>query len=111
MIYHSDQITMDEFLGATSGDNKTHHSQYKPSNPTKSTATVGTVRKPRNGCNNPFFNHKHSDETKAKMRQTQKARYDLMRGLIKKEGKDVYSNLRKIIAEEIERYLSDAITK
>lgn len=95
----SDGITMDEFL-SMSGRSKNHQSQnIKPSNETKTTEKVGGVRKPRIGNLNPFFNHKHSDETKAKMSMAQKARYDQM--------KEPLTNVKRIIREEIKKYLEE----
>lgn len=89
---------MDEFL-SMNGKNEKQQSNYKPSDKTKITAKVGGVKKPRIGCNNPFFNHKHSDETKQKMSMAQRQRYQQMR--------EPLTNVKRIIREEVEKYLKE----
>lgn len=66
-------------------------------------AIIPSPRKSRIGQLNPFFGHRHSPETKAKMSRTQKARYKTMRQNMSNESRRTH--LRTIISEEVERLL------
>lgn len=86
--------------------------QYKPN--TKATRpTVNAVRKcrpmrqNREGENNPFYGKKHSDESKQKQSETQKARWDVIRDKLKTEGKSINESLASIVKREVERFLKE----
>jgi len=64
-------------------------------------AMLPSPRKSRIGQLNPFFGHRHSPESKAKMSNTQKERYRAMRQNMSNESRRTH--LRTIISEEVER--------
>lgn len=66
-------------------------------------AILPSLRKSRAGQLNPFYGHRHSPESKAKMSNTQKERYRSMRHNISNESRRTH--LRTIISEEVERLL------
>lgn len=100
MTSPSDQpITMDEFLGVSDS-----------SKPIKTNSAIQPQHKPRpsrSGTNNPFYGQKHSAESRTKMSNSQRARYQMLRQNLKNEAHA--TSLKAIIREEIETYLKDVL--
>lgn len=92
-------ITMDEFLGVSGSS--------KPIKPNNATQLQRKPRPSRSGTNNPFYGQKHSAESKAKMSNSQRARYQMLKQNLKNEAHA--TSLKSIIREVIETYLKDVL--
>lgn len=115
--YHFDEITTNHPMSIADINNPnveqaayvTPQKQKTP-NPTNTKATEPTKSssspsKPnRVGKNNPFFGHRHREDSKMRQSQAQKARYAAM-GNVKDS-----SSLRQIVREEIEKFLKNCDT-
>ncbi len=59
------------------------------------------------GTNNPMYGKKHNEQTKRKISDTQKARWDNIRKMIADKETSELTELKKIVREEIAKLIAE----
>lgn len=65
------------------------------------------IKQSREGENNPFYGKQHSEETKKRQSEAQKARWDVIRDKLQTEGNSINESLTSIVKREIEKLLKE----